>query len=746
MAKIEKLQSLQIGTLEPGADGSFDVVAVLHFIHRHLVLLSCSVIVFVALAVAYIMVSKPQYVAEAVVLIEPRATKAVDPTAVSKLALDQVELENNIEIIRSDRVALAIIRKHQLSSDPEFFQRSSLKRKIVSLLSKVFGDDSSLSGFARDFILPHYASGDYEAERSARIEFQRRLTVRRAGQALVLKIEFLASSAEKAALLANAVCDGYLADQLDAKYEVVRRTSSWLAARLTELRKLVISEEEAVQKFKVDKNIIEAGTGTLLDKQQLADLNARLVSARARTAEAEAKFEEFSRSLSEGDSRAMPQDAGTNPVLTKLREQYVELSRAEAVISARHGKDHSAVLALQQKMRDIDHLIAKEMERVASTYESEFKVAAAHQKAIEDDLKSVAAASADGGHEAVFLRELEREAESSRSVYQAYLKNYREAVQNVAFPSSEVQVLTRAAAPIFPAYPKVLMTFIAALAAGGCTGLGVAFVVDQLDRSIRSSSQIEGVLNVPCLGLIPHVTGDPAAHNVFVARKCDQDKTYNTKAITGASGVIEAVKRISCRVYGDSLPGGTSVIGVTSCCPGEGKSTLASHLASCAARTGRRTLLIRWDVRCEALPASRSDGRRKKVSTFGIPGEGSLETVSHAERSGLDVLGSAECFIGSVDGNITLGHLSDTISVNRCKYDVILVDLPPLTVASDACQFDRHVDHLVLVVEWGKTTVCDLSAGLYQLGRGRSRIVGTVLNKVALHKAALYGELFGRGL
>lgn len=311
-----------------------------------------SVIIFVtvlslALGSIYLMTARPSYTARAQLLIDARKVQMFQQQSIlGDIPIDTAQVESQVEVLRSENIASAVIKNLHLLDDPEFV-----------------GSGNGLLGTVFNFIFratdADKAASDFELDRRAIRVFQDQLSVKRIGLTYVIQINFRSYNAERAAQVANAVADAYIVDQLEAKYQATRRASVWLQDRIKELRDQVSNAERAVVEFKAKNNIVSTG-GTdkpLLGQQQVAELSSQLVIARAHTAETKARLDRINSvlqtDLPNASLSATVADTLKSEVVSKLRSQYLELAARELDWSGRYGADHLAVVNLRNQMREI---------------------------------------------------------------------------------------------------------------------------------------------------------------------------------------------------------------------------------------------------------------------------------------------------------------------------------------------------------------------------------------------------------
>src|SRR5262249_49025137 len=253
--------------------------------------------------------------------------------------------------------------------------------------------------------------------------------------------------------------------------------------------------------------IVDAGNGRLMTEQQLTDLNAQLTIARAKTSEMRARLDGINVALNDSADiaviNATASDGLNNQLTTKLRTQYLELAAREAEWSEKYGRNHLAAVNARNSMRGIRASILAELQRLRSAYKNDYEVASDAEKLIEKQLQEVIAQSQTSHEAQVVLRDLESSAQTYKTLYNNFLKRYAEAVEQQSFPYTEARLITKATPPIKRTYRKSLLIVAATPLMGLFLGLGLGALRDFLDRGFRTSHQIETMLDLPCIALVP---------------------------------------------------------------------------------------------------------------------------------------------------------------------------------------------------------------------------------------------------
>jgi capsular exopolysaccharide synthesis family protein len=469
-------------------------------LRRQLPIISFFTVLSTGIGIVYLLTTPPMFTAQTSMIIDTRKLQIfpkLDQTPNSAV-VDSGMVDSEVEMLKSENVSLAVIKRFDLANDPEFIGRGGgLFQELVGTVSDLFGRQDPTT--------------EYERTRRAAAVFADRLTVKRVGFSYVIQISFASLDPKRAAEIADAVANEYILDQLQAKFQAARQAGGWLRDRLKELREQASAAERAVVEFKIENSIVSTGgpDKRLVHEQQVAELNSQLVIARAQVSEAGARLERI-RTVLRTDAPDATVDATVtdslkNEVITKLRTQYLTLAEREADWARRFGSSHLAVINLRNQMSEIRHSIVDELRQIAETYKSDFEISKQRQAGLEQQLARAVAQSQVADRAQVQLTELESNAESYRTLYNDFLQRYTESVQAQSFPITEARVVTPAARPLKKSYPKTPLVLLISIAGGMMLGLLVGHLRDLIDRVFRTRDQVERLLGLDCLATVPYI-------------------------------------------------------------------------------------------------------------------------------------------------------------------------------------------------------------------------------------------------
>ena len=264
------------------------------FVRRQFPVILFVLLLTLAVVAVFLFATPPRYAAQAKLIIDSRKVQLFQQQSVlGEIPVESATVESQIEILKSENIALSVIKDLHLIEDPEF----------VGSTGGIIGTAMGL--IPNFFAPPNGSKSEAELTRRALGVFQGQLTATRAGQTYVINVGFVSLDPTRAAQVANAVADAYIVDQLEAKYETTRRAAAWLQDRLQELRGQASTAELAVVDYKTKNNIVDTGGtgGRLMSEQQLAELNTTLVQARAQTTEYKARLDRIDEIIREEESR-----------------------------------------------------------------------------------------------------------------------------------------------------------------------------------------------------------------------------------------------------------------------------------------------------------------------------------------------------------------------------------------------------------------------------------------------------------
>lgn len=690
------------------------------------------------LGILYVLTTVPLYTASTSVLIDRENRAIADQlSTLGGVIDDEATVLSQVELLKSDTISLAVVDKLKLTEDPAFnASGGSLVGTVVSSVRGLFrSSDVNPEGAA-------------EAKRQAASRrIQDGMSVSRVGRTYVLDIAYVSPSPALSARVARAIADAYITDKLDSKYQATRRAGTWLQERIEELRQKSLETDLAVQKFRTANGLVSTG-GRLVTDQQLTELNSALIVAQADTAKAQANLDRIQDIIEKGQTDAIVTDVLDSSVSNKLREKYLDASKREAEIADRLGPNHVQAVRLRGEMREYQRLMFEELGRIAESYQSNLDVAKSREKSLMESVAQATGISASANETQVQLRELEREAETYKNLYQTFLQRYQEAIQQQSFPVTEARIISHATTPDKPSHPRKALVLALSLVLGCGAGAGFAAFREFRDRFFRTGDQVRDELGQEFLGIAPLVDGEGLRRIEEVEgdgfhpramRKPNAIANYVVDHPLSAFAETMRSAKIAADLNLSDKP--SKVIGLVSVLPGEGKSTVAINFAELLASQGARVLLIDADLRNPG--ATRAIGRHADAGLIEAVLEGRpvRDLLLMNQKTKLAFLPAVvKRRIPHSSELLASMGMTQVLSAARQHFDYIILDLPPLGPVVDARAIAAKVDGFVFVVEWGKTARHVVRQTLRNEPMIAEKCLGVVLNKVDSEKMKLYRE------
>jgi uncharacterized protein involved in exopolysaccharide biosynthesis len=516
-------------------------------------------------ALGYCLLATAQYTAVAEILVDPRDKQVIsNDVNPSSIAADGgvTQVESQGSVLQSSGVLLRAIASTHLENDSEFNGAGLFSgvSRLVSMLWKAPNPEEMA-----------------ERLRARTLQTLRKhITVKRAEKVLVLDLSVRARSADKSAELANAIADAYLADQAEARANASREASKALTSRLGELQASVRSAETAVADYRANHDFV-VSSGQLVSDQELNQTTAQYSAAQNRMASLKAQLDQLRRAPgAQGTPEAMVSGA-----MVRLRDRESAIVEKLASASKQLGPLHPEIASLRQSLDDVRGLIAKEAQRLRQAAEADYARAVDDEKTLARKLDAMKAKSLDDDKADVHMRELQRQAEAARSIYQAFLVRARETMEAANVDTTNARIITRALPPLRKSWPPTLLLTLGAAFLGLSFGACGALAHEYLRPSLYTAAQAAELLDAPVLGLV-------------AARGLE----------TGGRGA-DALARAALRRLGDGEAANGPAIGhcvhLTSPPAAAAlRRRLAERIAALAASDGRETLLIDGDLSAAA--------------------------------------------------------------------------------------------------------------------------------------------------
>ncbi len=663
----------------------------------------------------------PMYTAEAIVMLDTRKTQVVDIQAVmSGLQSDEAVVRSEVEVLKSPALAARVVSKLNLTTNkllnpyltpPTFWQRYN----PVTLVSNLFSGADS-----QQVETPEERQRD---ERDAVIgNVMGHVSVFNDGRSYIIKIRYESSDPALAASIANTFANQYLLTQLEAKFEATQRATDWLNEHLTDLRDKARDSDQAVQMYRTEHKLVTAKDATVTT-QQLSELNSQLIIATADRTQKDATLRQVQAMVSSSSGGSATQVLAS-PIIVQLKGQEASLLQKQAEMATRYRPEHPEMINIQAQITDVKRKIQEEVTNIIHGMQNDVLAARSRELALTSSIQALQQSAAVQDEAGVQLRELEREADANRTLYENFLNRFKQTSAQEDIQQADARLVSAADTPGSPTFPKKVTFIEIALGLSLIVGVVAAFIIEHLDNGFRTADQIEKMAGVPFLGHVPAVATGKIPHHLIVQQP--------------VSAYAEAIRSVRTALRFSNVDNPPKVVLVSSALPNEGKTTFAASLAQSVARSGGRALLIDCDLRHPSV------NRLFKVAEG--PGLLSLFKDGADLSQMIQVDGTSRLqFIpvqaGTSNPQDLLGsqHMKDFLKRLRDQYDLVVLDAPPVLAVTDALVLSHIVDATLFVIQW-ELTPRQIALGALKLMQTQgANLAGVVLSRVNVRKHAKYG-------
>ncbi len=677
-----------------------------------------TIVALASVAMTSFIVTRPkEYTAYTEILIGPVANEfgnLEEDNGRPPESVGPEELESEIRLIGSAHVIRQVIDELQL--DFESGPPSIVKAAVDWLgVTAARSDDDGLDGLNAGVQLD---------------AFRNKLSIERDPLAYVVSVGYKSTDREEAALVANTLARLYLADRVESKRKALTETADNLGRSVEELAGWLKSREREIETFRADSDLY-AISGASPAERRYNDLAQQLTEAKLAMTDAESRLSQADDAVRQGKALDSIREVQTSPAIGTLRGQETEIRRNIADLATRFGENHPIMTNAKAELKDVRQSIGREIERVIEQLQLEVTVAENRYATLEEQHAAAQAELSGSKTSRIRLKELERDAEAPRRVYETMLERFQRAREQEKLLLDSARIIGPAQLPARPSNVSGLL-LLGFTAAGSCAfGVGLAFLLELFRPGFQNATEAEKELGLPVLGLIPTV------HRTGRAK----DERWE---ILEAYGLTEAIRSLVYTVLPKADRDGresAKVLTITSSFPDEGKSTVALSLTRQAAFSGLKTLLIEGDLRKPGL----QEGMTKIKLDVGLVdilrGEVHYadDAIATEPESGVDImlgLGPAEDAFTLMRGE----RMAQLLQAVRPRYDLIVIDAAPIMAVSETRTLIDLADETLFVIRWKTTERSAARAALRDLKRMDATVAGVILTQVDLREHLKYED------
>lgn len=674
---------------------SVDIGALLRSAWRGKFIILLSTLVALSLGWYYAnKVATPKFRSTAVVMLNNREEQVVDlGNVMSGLGSDRAVVKTEVELLKSRNLLGKVVDELDLVSDPEF--NGALRAPGQIDLVKRQVKEWVTGSVAAPPVPPAHS-----VQRDITIDaLLRSLTVTNLPDSLVFNVTIETMSATKSAEIVDALVELYILNQLEVKFEATEQATTWLTERVTGLQIALEEAEQEVNDFRAGSSLISPEALRSLEVQ-LNDLRERITNTQATLNETEAQLEQMRQAQPPAEKAAISNDVQ----LLSLLPQIDTPGMAEA--------------------------FDRRFEQVLARSTTEVTRLRGQLETLRNSRSSLETQIEQQSQDLITLQQLTREAEASRLLYEYFLARLKETSAQRGVQQADSRVISNAVVPRAASAPRKSLILGLTGIIGVALGIAIVLIREMNSRTFRRAEEIEAMTDTSVIGQIPTI---PAR------RRLDAVSYLKERP---SSAVAEAVRNLRTSVMLSNIDNPPKVIMTCSSLPGEGKTTVAFALALNFSSMGKKVLLVEGDIRRRVFRQYlKNDQKYGIVAT--LSGEKTIdEVIIQDDFVGCDVLLGDKGGHNAADifSSERFGHL---IADLRERYDVVIIDTPPVLIVPDARVISQQVDSTIFVVRWDMTDRNQVISALREFDSVGHKVSGIALNQIDPKGMARYG--YGNG-
>ncbi|MDD2720000.1 MAG: polysaccharide biosynthesis tyrosine autokinase [Gallionella sp.] len=694
-------------------DGAMDLLAYWRVIQRRKwgILGLSFFITLLVVVIVYMMT--PIYSSSVSMLIEQNKSKLASMDDIySGQSSDKNYYQTQVEMLQSRALREAVVDRLKLTKSSLF--NAPVKPSLVGSLKTALG-----MGAAKDVV-----RDERRVREGVVAALSGMIKIEPSKNSQLVRIVVESVDKDLAATVANAVAETYIDLDLEARYKMTQKATSWMNVRLVALKDNLDKSERELQTYREQHNIIdtkglELGGAT----SQLGSALSNLAEVRLARAQAQTNLEQVRRA--KGNEVSLP-IVQRNPLVAGLISAVADHERKVSELSNRYGPQHPKLIQAQAELKQAKANLHAQVADVVSGFEREYEMARANEGAIAGAVAEAKNAIQGSNRKEYELTALEREVKTNRELYDMFMGQLKGTAAVGDMQTVVARVVDPAIVSDAPIKPRKLLIAGFTLLVSLMLGVAVAFLLEYLDNSVRSAQDAERKLGLPLLAAVPDIELPSGKSAGLYYRDAPQ------------SLFAEAIKTIRTGILLSGIDHPKKTLLVTSSVPGEGKSTVAIDLALAHAQT-KRVLLIDADMRRPSIAKVLGLDNTHPGLSMLVLGMVKLENcVYKIEGSTLDVLTA-----GSIPPNplelILSEKFKGLLAELSKQYDIIMIDSPPVQLVSDAVVLASMATGVVFVLKADSTPFQLARRAIYSLQRSGANMFGVVLNKANFRNEEYYG-------
>jgi succinoglycan biosynthesis transport protein ExoP len=561
-------------------------------------------------------------------------------------------------------------------------------------------------------------------------------------------VSYVSLHAGLAADIVNALVEEFVDFSVESRYEATKQTSEFLSEQIALLREDLKRKEEDLQKYGQEKNLLYLSDNESTVVNNFASVNTALTTAQIERYAKESAYREL-RSLSVD---ALPGSV-SNPTIQALKTQYSLVQSEYEEKGKIYRPEYPEMVQLKARLDATRNTLQEEIRKAVGAAESEYRAALKKESSLQTLLDEQRGDVARMNRNAIFYHTLRTEAANMRTLLgtlDAKQNEIQVSSQLGGLRTSNIKVVDRALVPRVPFTPNIKRNLLMALLLGLLGGLGLVFLVEYLDNTVKGPEDVEKLVHLPSLGIIPYLPAGGGrkkdAYGSYGSYQAEEEKAGERgpevreieliNHLYPKLSLAEDYRTIRTSILFSHAGAAPRTIVFTSALPQEGKTATVSNLAVSFAQLEGKVLLIDADLRKARLSKVFSLRNVIGLSSL-LAGKDAFDDV--VQKTSIDNIWTIPS--GPRPPNpaelLNSKRMKDLLAEAKERFNVVLLDTPPVLAVIDPVIVASLADSTVFVVRPGKTTRRSLLRAVGEIRKSKADIIGVVFNEVRIGRQGI---------
>ena len=650
-----------------------------------------------------------------------------------------------LKLLQSPILARQVILTLNLQDNPDFLGGQA-NSSVFSSLKRIFSREKTASKSAQGQNTEPEPIGETEMydrqltpEQLVKLEpYEDAIvgneTVTPVDKTNLVVINYTHTSPEMAQRVANALADVFVQNNLERQQAGTSKAGIALARAIAEYQQKVKDERDARFNFAKQNNLPLTSTTINLEAERESDYSKQLLEAENNRRNLKADYE----------AARNADDPFTNPEvqkdehIRKLRDELSDLTEKRNALLQRYTKEWPDVKAIDAQIASKEEDLKRAPVQILGAMKKRYEASEAQYRSLVSAYSQAHGKTTEQTKAEIDLAAMTQQLTTDEQYLNTLLQKQRELNAMSGDGSTNVSIANYSRLPREPIGPARLRTIVVAFLLSLMAGIGLAFLLDFLDDSVKSIDDIDRYIHLPALALIPAARNEKGRLPAQTNGSGGNPSTALALVTDVRSPIAEAYRHLRTSLLLSSAGNPPKTILITSSQPSEGKTTTAINTAFMLAQTGAEVLIIDCDLRRPRLHANFNLSNGRGLTNY-LSGESSIEDVlqSYEKVPNLKLLTSGPIppnpaeLLGSEEMRKLLQSLSE-------RFTHIIVDSPPAISFTDAAILSTFVDGVILVVHGGRSSRAVVRRARQQLLDVGAHIFGVVLNNVKAESQSYY--------